>query len=818
MQIMKDTKLDHLDSVVYQLVFLWCLIIQKDYSIDKFDFLKSSIITFLSSNPKNRKLLNYFVEVMKRKGGERSMSVVDSSGTTSSISGSNIAASNSFGVSGVYKLFDNPQSSKRYPKLVEVKRAIWINSLMENWIPIEPKAFLKQFESQFFVKSTNNGKKNGILLNEIIKCVFSGGFSTDYVTANRKIFICTKLVLITGELELSKLEIEEVIQESFKEIDDLSIKQDFVKSCIFNSVLDIGSFTKIFPQNPPTTSLNSEMLQFKNNTINGLILEDLNKRLIDVNSEFTSLEELGLVEYMSGLQTKFQYCLSRQRELREIVNNLLDQFIKEKSNDKLSRLLLLLLSSGSCMTLSMIFSELDPLPFLCKIIKYVDQLNITGGHDNEDLTAGGDSSDEYQDSYSQFGIILLSIIQIIDYFQIHQSDLIIKQSFTLDYLNNFYYRLCEGLTNENSMGATEEDQTIITNYNSLINDWIRSLFDENNEEGLSDELIKLVNIKQIYKIIPLIYQQAIISYNIGKIDIKTLNNGLDYLTQNFLIPCTLSIIKWLLRYITINSGDFDNLRDVLAMIIKSNLVGSTSSDQILVFKLVLNCCSKDILAILPTQDSKSQEIRILVENNIEKAFTSAISKDFQLDGSFKSYLLKVIENPRMLNRNILDFYFNHEQKVLASLILEDINYHNHGNEDTRLVFNLLVFILRNRYLQSEDNKRYWKEEIDKSHTVTSDNNKKGEEEDINFKKSMVFHYSSIFNIPEDEESNEDDLFNDNFGIFDNANSDEQLPLIVNQKILHRKTSVLGELIRINNKIKSKPLGIVLKKIIDDDAL
>ncbi|CAH2352003.1 mediator of RNA polymerase II transcription subunit 5 [[Candida] railenensis] len=896
-----NTILDRKDAsdkdVVNHLVMLWCLIIQRDIYIEQFDNLGSHIIHSLYEM-KQESLLKYFVKVSKIRGDEDfSISGEGIEATSSSVVGLEREIGKGRGIQTISRLFNSPQSVKNYPKLVQIKKSIWIYSIISKFLCISTSDFVKTFESKFFLKNNLQEKKGYALLTSIITSLFEGIIPStsssasypSYVVANWKNFIVTKLVSICREVELTKLEIEEVIQTAMKQLptsySDLQLKQNFVKSCIFNSVLDMSSFNKIFPNDPPTVSLNSELHQFKNNTINGSIADDFSKKLIDINSEFISLEESGLIQYVSSLSKQFQFCLAKQRELNTIVNKLVDDFIRNKNNEKLNRLLLSLLNEPA--TLSMIFFEKDPVPFLSKLIKYIDQSEIDQQirktNSSNDVSDGNSGvSDDFQEIYSQFGVILLSIIQFIEYFDInsHNDLLLIKKSFTMDYLNNFHYRLCDQLTsnlNMKSIGGEdiEDDQTIITNYNSLVGDWIRSLFDETNEDGLSDELIKQVNVKQLYKIIPLIYQQAIIAFNCGKIDIKTLNNGLDYLTQLLLIPCSLSIINWLLRYIIVGNG---KLVQVLHTIIKSSMKGGSTknneegvagddnngnseiSDQVLVFKLVLNSCSKDILATLSqiAKTPESEEIISIIEANIDQAFitpsqSTKIANERIIKSnpivSFRTYLRELIEapinSPVILNQWLFEYILQFEQNALMSFLYDEIhmNYNRANSEESILLFNIIIFMLNDKYILNEEDKKFWERKIKVAHHATSTigkfnkNDNKENNENRNevtekslpeseqvvpgkksFSTTMSYHYSSIFNIPE-EDNLEDDLFNEHMNFDDNSNITNPSGSVMNSIIsvketMFRKTSFLAELLRVKNQIDDDSLNVFIERIVD----
>ncbi|CUM55745.1 unnamed protein product [Debaryomyces tyrocola] len=666
----------------------------------------------------------------------------------------------------------NPKSRKA-TQLNIIKRYLWLNSIMKNW-KFNNGVFLKQFEQNFLPNSLNNLKKPYVLAFELMCALFRGivtsicSNESKYVLFNWKNFIITRLPTLLNGIKFTTQHVaptshdsspkqesldDAIINafESFEDpvnkvltqfsIDNLSIcdlRQTFIKSCIYNKH------------------------QFLNNGINQVgqitsIRDEFEKKLLNINTEFTTLEDSGLIEYINSLPSLVEFLATKQLELSETVDRVIEHLIDEKNIEKLYRLLLSVCNNLTTLNLICFNSNCGPFSILYKLINYID---------NEDFNV--DDDDNFQETYAFFGIIILSILLIIETFKIDYSQISINNSYIIDYINEFYYRLCDNLTNI-STSNSEEDNTIISNYNDLISDWINALFDDNND-GLSDDLIKSVNVKQIYKMIPIIYQQSIIATNSNKIDIKILNNGIDYLSQMFLIPCTLNIIKWLLRKIWADDPTLDCLPvQVLHELIKSNMGENDepTSESKLFFQIVLKISGNSIISTL--KKLKNWENSNLIKGIIEKVSNSVdpmylenglsleLNERVSLCEQLKTNVITLVNNGNIYDYQFLNIFSSVDKdNELMRYIVEEITSYQKtsgGNEDTKLFINLSIFMILLNAIDTDDDKQYWIKRI-KDSMVPVNCNSSGENR---FDILMDYHYSSIFNNS-DETSNNDYLF------------------------------------------------------------
>lgn len=716
-----------------------------------------------------------------------------------------------------------------------LKKYLIFDNIISTWKFNNLKQFPETYEALFSsTLSPNKNSNHGYSLAfDIIRSVFTS-FSyslyinnlKSYVKFNWQNFIVTSLPVILSSIKFpsssagSTISKDSTVKQSF--LDDAitdafeslgeevtmsvssvkwnegnaDLRKEFAKSCLFNQLLSLKTYHKLFPDEISRydeTTLNNDIQKIVNMKS---IEEEFNVRLLEANIEFTSLEESGLLEYLNTLTKLIKHLHNRQLELSEVVNKIVDNLIQEKSADKLNRLILSFLNNIELSNI-VFFHEPNnkgPWNLLNKLIKFID---------SESFNAEDD--DTYQETYSYFGVLLLGIIFICESFNVKLSNLSISNSYIIDYINNFYYRLCDNLTNVSDSTA-EEDMTIVTNYNNLVNEWINALFDDSND-GLSDELIKSINVKQIYKLIPNIYQQAIVATECGKIDENILNNGVDYLSQLFLVPCTVNILRWLVSKIELEThgGDCDEnstLVKILFEILKSNLgedalsnestndANDIGTDQGLIFKLVLKISGEQIIKTLKKFKNwnsvslinkiiKSIQSRVDCNYNDDLDDTGHLAlNDFNLLDQLKANLVSLLneENSRgQIYQFVRDALTLMDKNELVRFLINEIEMYQRSNvsEDLKILINFFSLVITLDSVEDSEDKLYWIERL-KSQEVQQFSDIAGatssEEEDQQFSSSMDYHFSIIFNDLTSGDSegdddamdeDEDDLFNEN---------------------------------------------------------
>jgi len=629
-------------------------------------------------------------------------------------------------------------SKDKMDSLTVIKKYLWLNKMMKEW-NFHDK-LLTNFVNNFISGNDEEGnsrcKNPFIIAQEFISSLLSGyenalhNKEDFYVIFNWKNYILTKLPLIISDMKFNDQEYEKLIHAIISE-NESTIHQLFVKSCIQHK---IPMFQKLYP------TINE--VAFSHDSFHQDVMQKFNEKLLTVNSEFISLEESGFIEFMSSLSSSIEFLNHKQVELSAIFNKVLDELISGKDFEKLNRLLLTVLNNGDILKF-LVFNN-GPYDILYKLIDFIDRESF-------DL----DDDDEiFSDFYSYFGVILLGILMILEVFQIDLKNLMIKDSFALGYINDFYYRLCDNFVNDNE---NEEKSNIpITN---LLNDWINSLFDDAND-GLSDDLIKSINIKQIYKLIPIVYKQSIIAGKLGVIDFPILINGIDYLSQLFLIPCSLSIINWLLKEIRNEENGNEKesetskpsqfLINVLHEIIKSNI--NEQNEVSLIFKIVLNICGRDLLHTLRKMGGNEtvKEINEIVTKTLHGGTIDKPSSNLD-------QLKSLSVSPLNCSSFLLNFLETNPSKLVQYLLNEAVH-------EDKILSNLLIYLMILNSTNSNDEKVYWYEKFSTKPSIGT----KPEcsyEENV-FSLSANYHFSSLFGNDTNPESDkdfmiDDDLFNDN---------------------------------------------------------
>ncbi|KAF6066873.1 Mediator complex subunit Med5 family protein [Candida albicans] len=294
--------------------------------------------------------------------------------------------------------------------------------------------------------------------------------------------------------------------------------------------------------------------------------------------------------------------------------------------------------------------------------------------------------------------------------------------------------MCDNLVNTEPTNCDNDDRIIIDNYNNLMIDWVNALFDDRNE-GLSDELIKSLNIKQIYKIIPIIYRQGIIDTNNKKINWEILNNGLEYLSQPFLTPIIPIIIKSLLRDFTIDN-------DLKFKIIRELIKDNNNNSNNIIIKMVINICGNEILTFNPPADIRESIIKTMVY--LDKS--DPIARDINFKEFIKHQLLGDIHI--QIEENFLNKYIlNNRLNFISNLIEEIYNFQKFNHEDSKIYINLMIFIMLLDSIETKSDKDYWKKNFNLPYPMNLETNDSVVvvAVDSRFELSMDNHYSSIFN-------------------------------------------------------------------------
>lgn len=597
--------------------------------------------------------------------------------------------------------------SKKNRVFVETRRFLVLHHAFRNWN-------VALVDSDYAAATTESGS---VLALEFTRALLLGhslvSGAEKFVWAN---YVKTRLPLVLKEIAFNEEDsIENALKKAFSAVDSADpLRNDFLKSCLLNQVIGLTLYHKFVPNDKYTEiSLKTEISK---NQAGRSAADTLKAKLLDVNSEFTLLEESGLVEYFAEVLDSMRYSAKRQSDFAQLVWAMLSSLIEDKDLERVSRLMMVL--SGAPDALSVYcFADGGPHKLLGALVTFLDEDKLNA-----------DDDDNFQELYAQFGAVLLAIIHIVTHFRV-DVDAYVLSSFTIDYINNFFNSLADNLTGVHKL-SKDEDDTIVANYNNLLLEWINALFDDAND-GLSDDLLKSINVKQTYRIIPIIFQQAINATSQGIISHQILSNGLDYLLQVFLVPTTISILKWLTRRITLLALNNPTYEENTYVRVLGEII-STNAGLGLAFKLVLIIVGPDVVGALQKYKNWTE--------------IEAINKIIDQVGPVRESTHVAMASPGDLkfhlnsSKDLLQFLATHTfdpRELLESLVTETERLLG-GDELARLFVNVVLFMVQREPYTINPPKR------------------QDPEQDFEFSLPMDYHYSTIFT----DLVLDDDLFSD----------------------------------------------------------
>lgn len=702
-----------------------------------------------------------------------------------------------------------------------------------------PQGFLQEYLNQFI--DPLHHKDGTYIASELIRSNFVGilfcilNNESRYLIFNWKNFITLRLPKILALLSVDLL--EPIIILVFSRLGEpalsvlgsmvigkarqYDLRQAFVKGCVLSKLLLIHLFQKIFPLEK-NQSLVSELGQ---TNVDFDFNAKFNETLLQTNPEFTLLEELGLFEFMDSLVVPLEFLVSRQLDFSNTVLRVTDELIEKRDNARLFRLLVLLFHNIN--VLNLVVYNVTPRALINKLIDYLDRDSFNF-----------EDEENFQEHYLYFGVILVAVIAMVELFHLDMSHFVVKGSFVMDYLNNFYFRLCDNMLDRIAVvKPDEDDQIILTNYNQLFNNWVNALFDDSND-GLLDDLIKSILVKQIYQLIPILYQQAIIAGHTGQLTFAVLNNGIDYLSQGFLIPATVSIINWLLKMITLDGKNDLLYIDVLNALFQSNMQDVDTLKHI--FKLVITVTGSNVLQTLKlvTDWEKLNKIKDLI-NSITQyldlsyidnhlSFKQEIETGSILAQQFRNLMMYTMINDTMslvpLNITFIWTYLETNSTAIVETMVDEMAlFLKNNSDDSKTYINVGIYLLVVTSVYLVEDKEHWLEVLllpppRKADAVKSENESTHANKN-RFSLEMDRHYSLIFN----EKKTDDDMFDmmEDDGLFNELK--KRIPtlecLTKLQKLRQRQVNAMAAIQEMRIQAlpddgNFKALGLFVERVID----
>ncbi|KAK9369581.1 mediator complex subunit Med5-domain-containing protein [Lipomyces kononenkoae] len=165
----------------------------------------------------------------------------------------------------------------------------------------------------------------------------------------------------------------------------------------------------------------------------------------------------------------------------------------------------------------------------------------------------------FQDNYTDFGLILLLVCSFYYHFQLDLAEMgpFNENSFCMRYLT--------------SSGVGHPIDSLGQERSDLLGGWIMGLFDMN---GISDDMMRSCSPMDYALLVPTIFQQSVAACNRNFMDVDTLKGGLEYFLQPFLLPSVVGALHWL-------ANDLWTLRDfdIPLQILQALIIPQFLSDE-----------------------------------------------------------------------------------------------------------------------------------------------------------------------------------------------------------------------------------------------
>ncbi|KAK9473833.1 mediator complex, subunit Med5, partial [Dipodascopsis tothii] len=183
-----------------------------------------------------------------------------------------------------------------------------------------------------------------------------------------------------------------------------------------------------------------------------------------------------------------------------------------------------------------------------------------------------DDEENFQDSYTDFGLVLLLVLSFVLHFSLDPADLgdLGPDSFCLRFVA--------------SSSAALTVESLEQDISDLLGGWIMALYDSN---GISDELMRSCSPKDYFLLVPTLFQQSVHACARNVLDLDTLKGGLEYFLQPFLLPSLVGALHWITNHMWVQ-------RDLAVplQILQAFLLPPALSDEAqAVHRIVLNLCA-----------------------------------------------------------------------------------------------------------------------------------------------------------------------------------------------------------------------------------
>lgn len=284
---------------------------------------------------------------------------------------------------------------------------------------------------------------------------------------------------------------------------------------------------------------------------------EVSRCLYDENPEFVPFEELSLtglfgrVALLMPLPQQADFVDVLLLHVERLAADPRESLVDGLALAKLHRLCLALALLQD--VLDLVVSLLSPYRLVRPLVQLLDQWTS----DSEDMN--------FQDLYSDFGCVLLLVVHMVHTYELDGKALggEGQQLFVAQFLRLVGAIEAKGEGVPRSAGDGDVEMTFVGGDQTpaasrlagwsaargeteadpeLLGGWINALFDAG---GISDDLMSQSSVHECYRIVPQVFQQAVLACDRGMMDVEMLKSGLEYFLQPFLIVSTVGMLRWL---------------------------------------------------------------------------------------------------------------------------------------------------------------------------------------------------------------------------------------------------------------------------------
>lgn len=311
------------------------------------------------------------------------------------------------------------------------------------------------------------------------------------------------------------------------------IRHDFLQACVDLQLIDSECVKRTLGQE--ATSGMHESSTAHGQPGSDFVLDPISGFEAPIDDVFITAAQED-PEYVSFEESTIVRLISTYEELdgirQEKVAKKILQVVHEWINSQMSRCLRRLCQALALKTnsLDMLLLHIQPIQLLVPLVRYLDNWK----EDEDEIN--------FQDTYTDFGSIFLLVMLIYRRYELGLVDL----GFSPDNDHNsnkfsFIYNAAKNLQRAASWQIISIED-LSTDERDLLGGWITGLFDA---DGISDELMKSCTAKDLIKLAPLVFHQAINACTRNVIDFDALRGGLEYFVQPFMLSALVGAFRFL---------------------------------------------------------------------------------------------------------------------------------------------------------------------------------------------------------------------------------------------------------------------------------